>query len=135
MSFFSQLVGRKNSRSPGFKDSSVCFNALNRNSERIPPIHLRPVTRTGNKLKTLWRFQFGNRQFWASSRKSRDCAEAYAMYAAQEIPQIDAEIAQKGHSRWKLIILRKILQAYQSVRHLCLIWHPCFPLFWEEHCK
>jgi len=30
-------------------------------------------------------------------RKSRDCAEAYAMYAAQEIPQIDTEIAQKGH--------------------------------------
>ena len=28
-----------------------------------------------------------------------DCAEAYTMYAAQEIPQIDAEIAQKGHFR------------------------------------
>jgi len=49
-------------------------------------------------------FQFGNRQFWASSRKSRDCAEAYAMYAAQEIPQIDAEIAQKGHFRMETIL-------------------------------
>ena len=49
--------------------------------------------------------QFGNRQFWANSRKSRDCAEAYAMYAAQVIPQIDAEIAQKGHFRMKTIYL------------------------------
>ena len=50
-------------------------------------------------------FQFGNRQFWVSSRKSRDCAETYALYVAQENPQIDAEIAQKGHFRmetnWK----------------------------------
>jgi len=32
-----------------------------------------------------------------AQRNSRDCAETYALYAAQEIPQIDAEIAQKGH--------------------------------------
>jgi hypothetical protein len=33
------------------------------------------------------------------SKKSRDCAEAYAMYVSQEIPQIDTEIAQKDHFR------------------------------------
>ena len=42
-------------------------------------------------------FQFRNEQFFARSRKSRDCAEAYIMYVAQAIPQIDAEIAEKGH--------------------------------------
>jgi hypothetical protein len=55
-------------------------------------------------------FQFRNEQFFAKSRKSRDCAEAYRSYAAQTIPQIDAalppllslrrggrEIAEKGH--------------------------------------
>jgi hypothetical protein len=30
------------------------------------------------------------------SRKSRNCAEAYSAYAAQEIPRADAEIAEKG---------------------------------------
>jgi hypothetical protein len=30
------------------------------------------------------------------SRKSRNCAEAYPAYAAQEIPQADTEIAEKG---------------------------------------
>jgi hypothetical protein len=30
------------------------------------------------------------------SRKSRNCAEAYLVYAAQTILQIDAEIAEKG---------------------------------------
>ena len=29
--------------------------------------------------------------------KSRNYAEAYKLYAAQVIPQIDAEIAEKGH--------------------------------------
>ncbi len=42
-------------------------------------------------------FQFRNEQFFARSRKSRDCAEAYIGYDAQAIPQIDAEIAEKGH--------------------------------------
>jgi hypothetical protein len=42
-------------------------------------------------------FQFRNEQFFAKSRKSKDCAEAYRSYAAQTIPQIDAEIAEKGH--------------------------------------
>jgi hypothetical protein len=42
-------------------------------------------------------FQFRNEQFFASSRKSRDCAEAYIGYVAQASPQIDAEIAEKGH--------------------------------------
>jgi hypothetical protein len=42
-------------------------------------------------------FQFRHEQFFASSRKSRDCAEAYIGYVAQAISQIDAEIAEKGH--------------------------------------
>ena len=42
-------------------------------------------------------FQFRNEQFFARSRKSRDWAEAYIWYVAQAIPQIDAEIAKKGH--------------------------------------
>jgi len=42
-------------------------------------------------------FQIRNEQFFARSRRSRDCAETYKWYVAQEIPQIDAEIAEKGH--------------------------------------
>ena len=42
-------------------------------------------------------FQFRNEQFFARSRKSRGCAEAYKWYVAQAIQQIDAEIAEKGH--------------------------------------
>ena len=42
-------------------------------------------------------FQIRNEGFFASSRKSRDCAEAYKSYAAQAIPQIDTEIAKKNH--------------------------------------
>ena len=54
-------------------------------------------------------FQFRNEQFFARSRKSRDCAEAYIGYVTQAIPQIDprgigfafhgagAEIAKKSH--------------------------------------
>jgi hypothetical protein len=44
-----------------------------------------------------WSFQFINKQFAARSRKSRDCAEAYFTYAAQEILKIDVEIVVKGH--------------------------------------
>ncbi len=57
-------------------------------------------------------FQFGNRQFWASSRKSRDCEETYALYVAQEIPQIYTEIAQKGHFR---------METNYIIRYFCLI--------------
>ena len=50
-------------------------------------------------------FQFRNEQFFARSRKSRDCAEVYRLYTAQTIPQIDAEIAEKCHfwmeTRWE----------------------------------
>ena len=42
-------------------------------------------------------FQFRNEYFFARSRKSRDCAEAYNWYVAQAMPQINAEIAEKGH--------------------------------------
>ena len=42
-------------------------------------------------------FQFRNEEFFARSRKARDCAEAYIGYVAQAIPQIDAEIGKKGH--------------------------------------
>jgi hypothetical protein len=38
----------------------------------------------------------GNEEFFARSRRSRDCAEAYREYAAQGIPQIDTEIVEKG---------------------------------------
>jgi len=48
-------------------------------------------------LMALYSFQSTNENFFARSRKSRDCAEAYDRYAAQGIPQIDAEIAEKGH--------------------------------------
>ena len=41
--------------------------------------------------------QFRNWQFFARSRKSRNCTEAYKSYVAQAIPQIDAEIKEKGH--------------------------------------
>jgi hypothetical protein len=44
-----------------------------------------------------WSFQFINEQFAARSRKSRDYAEAYFTYAAQEIPKIHVGIAAKGH--------------------------------------
>ncbi len=42
-------------------------------------------------------FQIRNEEFFARSRKSRNWAETYVEYAAQVIPQIDAEIAKKGH--------------------------------------
>ena len=51
-------------------------------------------------LADIWHqlsFQCRNEQFFARSRKSRNYAEAYKWYAAQVIPQIDAEIAEKGH--------------------------------------
>ena len=35
--------------------------------------------------------------FFARSRKSRDYAETYYKYAAQVIPQIDAEIVKNSH--------------------------------------
>jgi hypothetical protein len=43
-------------------------------------------------------FQFSpDASGFAMSRRSRACAEAYVWYVAQAIPQIDAEIAEKGH--------------------------------------
>ena len=41
--------------------------------------------------------QSGNEKFYARSRQSRDCAEAYIWYVAQAIPQMNAEIAENGH--------------------------------------
>jgi len=50
-----------------------------------------------------WSFQFINEQFAARSRKSRDCAEAYFTYAAQEISKIDPPAAeQRAIYGWKL---------------------------------
>jgi hypothetical protein len=38
-----------------------------------------------------------NEEFFARSRKSRDCAETYMVkYVTQAIPQIDAELAKPG---------------------------------------
>ena len=42
-------------------------------------------------------FQSRNEAFFVRSRKTRDCAEAYTWYVAQAIPQVDTEIAEKGH--------------------------------------
>jgi hypothetical protein len=48
-------------------------------------------------------FQFRNEQFFARSRKSRDCAEAYRGTSHKRsrrlvsLRLIDAEIAKKGH--------------------------------------
>ena len=50
-----------------------------------------------NDFWTLASFQIRNEQFFARSKKSRNYAEAYRSYAAQVIPQINAEIAEKGH--------------------------------------
>ncbi len=52
-----------------------------------------------NTFQALTKVQIRNADFFARSRKSRDCAEAYSKYSAQEIPRIDAEIAEKGHFR------------------------------------
>lgn len=41
--------------------------------------------------------QLRNEKFCARSRKAKDYAEAYILYAAQLILQLDAEIAQNGH--------------------------------------
>jgi hypothetical protein len=49
------------------------------------------------RMGTRSSLQFRNEQFFARSRKSRDCAEAYIWYTAQGIPLIDAEIAENGH--------------------------------------
>ena len=49
------------------------------------------------EMGTYWCFQFRNEDILSMSRKSRDYAEAYVMYAAQAIPQIDAEIGKIDH--------------------------------------
>jgi len=50
-----------------------------------------------NQFWVLASFQSRNEIFFTRSRKSRDYAEAYNRYAAQEIPQIDVEIVKKSH--------------------------------------
>ena len=50
-------------------------------------------------IRIRFSFQFRNENFFARSRKSKNCAEAYNLYAAQAILKIDAEIAEKGHFR------------------------------------
>ena len=63
--------------------------------------------------------QYRNEQFFARSRKSRNYAEAYKWYAAQAIPQIDAEIAEKGHFWMETNAgsdFHKSLKACQEVR-------------------
>ena len=56
-------------------------------------ISAHPQIYIGYKYSFLCR----NEQFFARSRRSRNYAEAYKWYAAQVIPQTDAEIAEKGH--------------------------------------
>jgi hypothetical protein len=48
-------------------------------------------------LRALISFRSRNEQFSASSRKSRALRGGVLVYAAQAIPPIDAEIAEKGH--------------------------------------
>ncbi len=57
-------------------------------------------------VDTIFSFQFRNENFFAMSRKTRCCAEAYPKgtyyaaylaYVAQATPQFDVEIAEKGH--------------------------------------
>ena len=43
-------------------------------------------------------------KFFARSRKSRNCAEAYLTYAAQEIAQTDTEIAEKGRFETETVL-------------------------------
>ena len=53
------------------------------------------IKETGNPLQ-----RSGPAQREAAAKKSKDYAEAYMLYVAQVILQIDAEIAKKGHL-WK----------------------------------
>ena len=67
------------------------------------------------RTDTRWCFQFINEQFFVRSRKSRDCAEAYRAYAAQEIQKIDAEIAEKGHLWMETRFIGELPNQYVSV--------------------
>jgi len=69
-----------------------CFLA-GMKSRRRKQVSVHPETYIRQKFS----FQCRNEQFSARSRKSRNYAEAYNLYAVQVIPQIDAEIAEKGH--------------------------------------
>ena len=57
---------------------------------------------SGNEIRARVSFQFRNEKFFASSRKTRGCAETYEQYVAQETSQFDAEIAKKGHFWMKI---------------------------------
>jgi hypothetical protein len=46
--------------------------------------------------KIILSFRIVKEVFFVLARKSRDCAEAYNMYAAQEKPQIDDARAEKN---------------------------------------
>ena len=60
-------------------------------------------------------YRFGNENFSARSRKSRNCAEAYILYVAQAIPQIDAEIAEKGYSRTVTAYHQQMILSYEKI--------------------
>jgi hypothetical protein len=53
-------------------------------------------SKTGRLIKPLISFRSRNVQFSASSRKSAALRGGVLVYAAQAIPPIDAEIAEKG---------------------------------------
>ena len=63
-----------------------------------------------------------NEEFPARSRKSRDCAEAYFTYGAQEIPKIDVEIVAKGHLWMETNQIPSQLQAHNGIE-LARIFH------------
>jgi len=60
-----------------------------------PLISVHPETKLGHKCVS--NLEIGN--FGPAQGNQGIALKAYAMYAAQVIPQIDTEIAQKGHFR------------------------------------
>jgi hypothetical protein len=77
------------------------YPPLAENAAQVEKGHFRMDTRLAfiRKYKVATAAVSGSEMsiFFARSRKSRACAEAYSKYAAQGIPQIDAEIAEKDH--------------------------------------
>jgi hypothetical protein len=75
----------------------VSFGSDNSLTKLLLPIFSLVSVHPETPEDASWSFQFVNEQFAARSRKSRDYAEAYFTYLAQEIPKIDVGIAAKGH--------------------------------------
>jgi hypothetical protein len=59
-------------------------------------------------------FQPGNRQFGQAQGNQGIARRHTAMYAAHEIPQIDTEIAQKGHFRMETIYNLRLIETFEE---------------------